>query len=60
MKTFDLKSGTVVMVDENQIVIERAGGKSAMKGLFAGRAMGQMTIKMSAVTGLIFFADSIW
>jgi hypothetical protein len=57
MKTFDLKSGTVVMVDENQIVIERSGGKSAMKGLFAGRAMGQMTIKMSAVTGLIFFAD---
>jgi hypothetical protein len=57
MKTFDLKSGTIVMVDENQIVIERSGGKSAMKGLFAGRAMGQMTIKMSAVTGLIFFAD---
>jgi hypothetical protein len=57
MKTFDLKSGTIVMVDENQIVIERSGGKSAMKGLFAGRPMGQMTIKMSAVTGLIFFAD---
>jgi hypothetical protein len=57
MKTFDLKSGTIVMVDENQIVIERSGGKSAMKGLFAGRAMGQMTIKMSAVTGLIYFAD---
>jgi hypothetical protein len=57
LKTFDLKSGTIVMVDENQIVIERSGGKSAMKGLFAGRAMGQMTIKMSAVTGLIFFAD---
>ncbi|WP_336866493.1 hypothetical protein [Peribacillus frigoritolerans] len=30
---------------------------SAMKGLFAGRAMGQMTIKTSAVTGLIHFAD---
>ncbi|MEH7246910.1 hypothetical protein V7114_09035 [Neobacillus niacini] len=57
MKTFDLKSGTIVMVDETQIVIERSGGKSAMKGLFAGRAMGQMTIKMSAVTGLIYFAD---
>ncbi|MEH7114722.1 hypothetical protein V7124_20540 [Neobacillus niacini] len=57
MKTFDLKSGTIVMVGETQIVIERSGGKSAMKGLFAGRAMGQMTIKMSAVTGLIYFAD---
>jgi hypothetical protein len=32
MKTFDLKSGTIVMVDENQIVIERSGGKSARKG----------------------------
>ncbi|WP_318503069.1 hypothetical protein [Bacillus sp. T3] len=57
MKTFDLKSGTKVMVDETRIVIERTGGKSAMKGLFAGRTMGQMTIKTSALTGLIFFAD---
>jgi hypothetical protein len=57
MKTFDFKSGTKVMVDEHQIVIERSGGKSAMKGLFAGRAMGQMTIKMSALTGLIYYAD---
>ncbi|MCM3165815.1 hypothetical protein [Peribacillus frigoritolerans] len=57
MKTFDLKSGTKVVIDESRIVIERTGGKSAMKGLFAGRAMGQMTIKMSAVTGLIHFAD---
>jgi hypothetical protein len=29
MKTFDFKSGTKVMVDEHQIVIERSGGKSA-------------------------------
>jgi hypothetical protein len=57
MKTFNLSSGTTVMVDEFQIVMERSGGKSAMKGLFAGRAMGHMTIKMSAVTGLIYFAD---
>jgi hypothetical protein len=57
MKTFDFKSGTKVMVDEHQIIIERSSGKSAMKGLFAGRAMGHMTIKMSALTGLIFFAD---
>lgn len=57
MKIFDLKSGTKLMIDECKIVIERTGGKSAMKGLFAGRAMGQMTIKTSAVTGLIHFAD---
>ncbi|MEK4011286.1 hypothetical protein [Peribacillus sp. FSL M8-0224] len=57
MKTFDLKSGTKVVIDESRIVIERTGGKSAMKGLFAGRAMGQMTIKTSAVTGLIHFVD---
>jgi hypothetical protein len=57
MKTFELTSGTIVMVDESRIVIERTGGKSAMKGLFAGRAMGQMSIKTSALTGLIFFVD---
>ncbi len=57
MKQFDLKSGTRVLVDESKIIIERTSGKSAMKGLFAGRAMGQMTIKMSAVTGLIHYAD---
>ena len=57
MNTFDFKSGTKVMVDEDRIVIERTGGKSAMKGLFAGRAMGQMTIKTSAMTGLVHFAD---
>ena len=57
MKTFDFTSGTKVIVDEHRIVIERTGGKSAMKGLFAGRAMGQMTIKTSAVTGIIHFAD---
>ncbi len=57
MKTFELGSGTKVMVDESKIVIERTGGKSALKGIFAGRTMGQMSIKTSALTGLIFFAD---
>lgn len=57
MKTFELKSGTTVFVDESRIIIERTGGKSAVKGLFAGRTMGQMSIKTSALTGLIFFAD---
>jgi hypothetical protein len=36
MKTFEFKSGTKVMVDENKLVIERTGGKSAVKGLFQG------------------------
>ncbi|MBT2666134.1 hypothetical protein J7J00_11515 [Bacillus sp. ISL-4] len=44
MKTFELKSGTKVIIDESRIVIERTGGKSAMKGLFAGRAMGQKKV----------------
>jgi hypothetical protein len=57
MKTFELKSGTTVMIDESKIVIERTGGKSAIKGLLAGRTMGQMSIKTSALTGLIYFAD---
>jgi hypothetical protein len=55
--TFDLKSGTKVTIDENRIAIERTVGKSAVKGLFAGRIIGQMTIKTSAITGLIFNAD---
>jgi len=57
MKTFELKSGTKVMVDEHQIIIERTGGKSAVKGLLAGRTMGKMSIKTSALTGLIYFGD---
>ncbi|WP_102346121.1 hypothetical protein [Bacillus sp. Marseille-P3661] len=57
MKTFELKSGTNVIIDENKIVIDRTGGKSAVKGLFAGRTMGLMTLKTSAITGLIFNAD---
>jgi len=57
VKTFELKSGTKVMVDESKIIIERTGGKSAVKGLFAGRTMGQMSIKTSAMTGIIFNAD---
>ncbi|CAG9610730.1 hypothetical protein [Pseudoneobacillus rhizosphaerae] len=60
MKTFELKSGTKVMIDESKLVIERTGGKSAVKGLFAGRTMGQMTIKTSSLTGLIFFADYLF
>jgi hypothetical protein len=43
MKIFEFKSGTKVMVDEHKLVIERTGGKSAVKGLFQGRTMGQMT-----------------
>jgi hypothetical protein len=57
VKTFELKSGTKVMVDDSKIIIERTGGKSAVKGLFAGRTMGQMSIKTSAMTGIIFNAD---
>ena len=45
------------MVDEHQIIIQRTGGKSAVKGIFAGRTMGQMSIKTSALTGLIYYAD---
>jgi hypothetical protein len=60
MKTFELKSGTKIMIDESKLVIERTGGKSAVKGLFAGRTMGQMTIKTSSLTGLIYFADYLF
>lgn len=57
MKSFDLKSGTSIMITESKVLIDRSGSKSALKSLFAGRTMGLMTIKLSAITGLIFFAD---
>jgi len=40
MKTFEFKSGTVVTITDTKMTIQRTDGKSAMKGLFAGRALG--------------------
>lgn len=53
MKEFNLKSGTSVIVENTKITILRNDRKSAMKGLFAGRTMGQMVIKLSSVSGII-------
>lgn len=60
MKEFNLKSGTTVIVDDRRISIIRNSGKSAVKGLFAGRTMGEMVIKLSAVTGMIQHADYLF
>lgn len=57
MKEFSLKSGTIVEIRDKAIEIKRTDGKSAIKGLFAGRTMGEMTIKLSSVTGLVQYAD---
>ena len=57
MKEFNLKSGTNVIVENNKITILRNDAKSAMKGLFAGRTMGQMVIKLSSISGIIQYAD---
>ena len=57
MKEFNLRSGTTVIVEENKVSILRNNGKSAVKGLFAGRAMGQMVIKLSSISGMIQYAD---
>lgn len=54
---FNLKSGTTVIIDERKVHILRNDAKSAMKGLFAGRTMGQMSIKTTSITGLIQDAD---
>lgn len=54
---FELTSGTTVRVDDNFVVVERTGGKAAAKALFAGRTMGTMSIKKSAITGIVFNAD---
>lgn len=57
MKTFEFKSGTTVIIDEDKVIIERIGGKSAAKSLFSGRTMGKMAVKLSSITGVIHFAD---
>lgn len=57
MKEFKLKSGTNVVVENTKITILRNDAKSAMKGLFAGRTMGQMVIKLSSVSGMIQYSD---
>ena len=57
MKIFNLKSGTVIEVNDTVLDIKRTDGKSALKGIFAGRTMGEMTIKLSSITGLIQYAD---
>ncbi|MDY5211709.1 hypothetical protein [Intestinibacter sp.] len=57
MKEFNLKSGTNIIVDDTKISILRNDSKSAMKGLFAGRTMGQMVIKLSSISGMIQYAD---
>ncbi len=54
---FNFKSGTIVRINDSYVEILRENSKSAMKGLFAGRAMGKMLIKKSAITGVIFYAD---
>lgn len=54
---FELTSGTTVRIDDNRVVVERSGGKAAAKALLAGRTMGTMSIKRSAITGVIFSAD---
>lgn len=57
MKTFNLKSGTIVEINDTKVQIKRTDGKSAVKSLFAGRTMGQMVIKISSISGLIQNAD---
>ena len=57
MREFKLKSGTNVIIEDTKISILRNDGKSTMKGLFAGRTMGQMVIKLSSVSGMIQYAD---
>lgn len=58
--TYSFKSGTEVIVNDNSVEIIRMDSKSAAKALFAGRTMGKMVIKKSAITGLIYFSDYLF
>lgn len=57
MMEFHLTSGVAIQISETKIEIDRNSGKAALKGLFAGRAMGKMVIKNASVTGVIYNAD---
>lgn len=57
MRIFQFKSGTVVTFTDSQVRITRTDNKSAVKELFGGKAMGQMIIKRSSISGVITFAD---
>lgn len=57
---FNLKSGTNVRIENNKIYISRVGAKGALKGLFAGRVMGEMVIKLSSVSGMIQETDCLY
>lgn len=59
-QAFELTSGTTVHIYDNCVIVERTGGKAAAKALFAGRTMGTMSIKRSAITGVIFNADYLF
>ena len=55
--TYELSSGTDVIITKSRIEIIRSSGKSAMKSLFAGRTSGETVIRTSAITGAVFYAD---
>ena len=57
MKRYVLKSGTIVEISDTKIRIIRNDVKSAAKGLLSGRAMGEVSLKLSSVTGLIQNTD---
>lgn len=54
---FSFKSGTEVTINDTSVEILRMDSKSAAKALFAGRTMGKMVIKKSAISGVIYFSD---
>lgn len=57
---FNLKSGTNVKITDGKIYISRSSAKGALKGLFAGRAMGEMVIKVSSISGIIQDVDCLY
>lgn len=57
MKRFEFKSGTVVEISEDVVVILRESAKSALKTLALGRASGKMFIKTSSISSVIFNTD---
>lgn len=57
MKEFRLNSGTIVTIDDTKVVILRSEDKGVSKKFVAGRAKGELVIRLSSISSLIIYGD---
>ena len=57
MKEFRLNSGTSVAIDDTKVIILRNEDKGISKKFVAGRAKGEVVIRLSTISSLIIYGD---